>query len=100
MSDVLKTIQEKKLIIRFVIFCASLFASALVFNLFFSPTNITPGGSSGLSIIIHEITGVDKSTLVTITYIITLLLSFIFLDLEKSISLMYAYLSFFCKNYE
>lgn len=87
-TNIIKLIKEKNLVFRFAIFCLALYVSAAVFNLFFVPTNITPGGSSGVSIIIHEITGMNQATLVTIIYVFTLILSFIFLDLEKSISLI------------
>lgn len=87
-TSVIKKIREKNLLFRFAVFCLSLYVSAIVFNLFFVPTNISPGGSSGLSIIIHEATGLNQANLITITYVITLILSFIFLDLEKSISLL------------
>lgn len=86
--NIIKDIKEKNLIFRFAIFCLALYILAIVFNLFFVPTNISPGGSSGLSIIIHEITGIDQGNLVTIIYIITLILSFIFLDIEKAFSLL------------
>lgn len=87
-TNIIKLIKEKNLIFRFAVFCLALYVSACVFNLFFVPTNITPGGSSGVSIIIHKITGMDQGTLVAIIYAFTLVLSFIFLDLEKSISLI------------
>lgn len=86
--SMLKKIQEKNLFFRFSIFCLALYITAIIFNLFYIPTNIAAGGASGLSIIIHEMTGINQGNMVTIIYVITLILSFIFLDLEKSISLV------------
>lgn len=86
--SVIKTIREKNLFFRFSIFCLALYITAVIYNLFYVPTNMTAGGASGLSIVIHEMIGIDQENLVTIIYIITLILSFIFLDLEKSISLV------------
>ena len=87
-TNIIKVIKGKNLLFRVAILCLATYISAIVFNLFFVPINMTAGGSSGLSIIIHEITGIDQSNLVIIIYIITLVLSFIFLDLEKSISII------------
>ena len=87
-SSIIKTIREKNLFFRFAIFCLALYISAVNFNLLFVPVNMAAGGASGLSVIIHEATGIDQGTMVTIIYVITLILSFIFLDLEKSASLL------------
>ena len=87
-TNIIKAIKGKNLLFRVAILCLATYISAIVFNLFFVPTNMTAGGSSGLSIVIHEITGIEQGNLVTIIYIITLVLSFIFLDLEKSFSIV------------
>jgi len=84
-KSLIKKINAKNLFFRFSIFCLAQYITAVVFNLFYVPTNITAGGSSGLSIVIHELTGISQGNLVTIIYVVTLILSFIFLDLEKSI---------------
>ena len=86
--SLIKKIREKNLLFRFSIFCLALYVTAIIFNLFYVPTNITAGGASGLSIVLHQITGIGQGNLVTIIYVITLILSFIFLDLEKSFSLL------------
>lgn len=87
-TNIIKMIKGKNLLFRFSILCLATYISAIVFNLFFVPTNMTAGGTSGLSIVIHQITGMNQGNLVTIIYIITLVLSFIFLDLGKSISIV------------
>lgn len=86
--SLIKKIREKNLLFRFSIFCLALYVTAIIFNLFYVPTNITAGGASGLSIVLYQITGIGQGNLVTIIYVITLILSFIFLDLEKSVSLL------------
>ena len=68
-KEFMKVINAKNLFFRFSIFCLAQYISAVVFNLFFVPTNITPGGSSGLSIIIHQVTGISQASLITIIYI-------------------------------
>lgn len=88
-SKVIKNINAKNFLFRFSIFCLALYCLALIFNLFFVPLNLVVGGASGVSIVLQEMTGISSHTLVTIIYIITLILSFIFLDLEKSISLIF-----------
>lgn len=88
--SLIKKVNAKNFFFRFSIFCLAQYITAVIFNLFYVPTNITAGGAGGLSIVIHEFTGIDQGNLVTIIYVITLILSFIFLDLEKSISLLLA----------
>lgn len=87
-SNLIKKIREKNLLFRFAVFCLALYISAVTFNLLFVPVNMAAGGASGLSVVIHEATGIEQGNLVTMIYIATLILSFIFLDLEKSVSLL------------
>ena len=81
-SSIIKKIREKNLFFRFSIFCLALYVEAIIFNLFYVPANITAGGASGLSIVIHQITGFNQGNLVTLIYVSTVVLSFIFLDLD------------------
>lgn len=83
-----KKIVEKNIFLRFSLFCFALCITAIVFNLFLNPLHLVVGGASGVSIIVHEILGLKTSTVVTIVYVITLILSFIFLDIKKSLSLV------------
>lgn len=83
-----KKVLGKNIFFRFAIFCLALYALAVIFNLFYAPLNLVVGGANGVAIIVHEVFGVSTSLVVTIVYITTLILSFIFLDIKKSLSLI------------
>lgn len=89
-SNIIKKINKKNILFRLIIFCLTLFASAVIFNLLQVPINMTAGGASGLAIVLHKVIGIEQNLLVTIIYIITLVLSLIFLDFEKTISILLA----------
>lgn len=87
-SILTKKILNKNVLFRFAIFCLALYVSAVIFNLFYEPLNLVVGGANGIAILIHETFGISTDIVVTIVYVFTLILSFIFLDLEKSVSLI------------
>ena len=84
----IKKIKNKNIILRFLVFSLALYLFALVFNLLLMPANIVSGGTNGLAILIHEIFKIDSSLIVTIIYITMLFLSFVFLDIESTLSLI------------
>ena len=81
-------LEEKNLFIRIIIYFVVMFLLALNFNLFYSELNLVIGGAGGVALIVREITNIDTSITVLIVYIIILILNFIFLDFEKSVSLI------------
>lgn len=83
-EDILKKIQSKNLLRRYlnlIIGCALL---AFSFDIFFAPKNIVYGGISGISIVINKLFGVDKSLFVLIVSIILLFISYFTLGWEKT----------------
>lgn len=89
-SNIIKKINKKNILFRIIVFCLTLYMAAIIFNLLQVPINMTAGGASGLAIIMHKVIGIEQNLLVTILYIVTLVLSLIFLDFEKSISILLA----------
>lgn len=83
-----KKVLQKNLFFRFAVFCLALYISAVIFNLFYAPLNLVVGGASGVALILHEVCGISTDLVVTGVYVLTLILSFIFLDFEKFVSLI------------
>lgn len=63
--------------------------TALSFDLFLSHLKIVVGGSSGLSILIGELTGIDTSTLISIIYIVMILVNMIFYGFKETRKLLF-----------
>lgn len=83
-EDILKKVQNQNLLGRYlnlIIGCALL---AFSFDVFFAPNNIVYGGVSGVSIVIDNILGIDKSLFVLVVSIILLFVSYFTLGWEKT----------------
>lgn len=61
-----------------------LFLAAFAFNLFLAPYNLSSGGVSGLSLLIHQITGLNESLFILISNSILLIFSYFFLGKETT----------------
>lgn len=83
-DNILHQIKKKKLVSRYLLLVIALFISALSFNLLFFPTKIVSGGTSGLSILTEHLFGWNPSIFIFIISAILLLLSFLFLGIEKT----------------
>lgn len=83
-------VKLEKSAVRLSIFLLALLLSAVVFNLFLEPLNITVGGTSGLSIIFKEVFNINVTTTTYFIYIITLLLSAFLLPKKVTMSLIMA----------
>lgn len=83
-EDILKKINEKDRIKRYSFLIIGCFLLAFSFNVFFSPNNIVTGGISGISIVIKNIFGISTDVFIAISYIILLILSFIFLGIKTT----------------
>lgn len=64
--------------------------SAISFNLLVKPINLVSGGSPGLALVISKITGLSTSQIISIIYIITFILGFVFFDKKSLIGIIYA----------
>lgn len=83
-------VKLEKSAVRLSIFLLALLLSAVVFNLFLEPLNITVGGTSGLSIIFNEVFNINVTITTYFIYIITLLLSAFLLPRKVTMSLIVA----------
>ncbi|MEG1986851.1 MAG: YitT family protein [Bacilli bacterium] len=80
----------EKLIIRYFILTVSLFISAIMFNLLQSPTHLISGGAGGIAIILEHLFDIRPALVIFIISVALLVLSFIFLGVEKTIGAIYA----------
>ena len=78
-SDLIYQLKNKNRLFRIAIFIWGVLIYAISFSLFFSPNNIVSGGSTGLSLIVKEIFGIDTCMFVLIISFILLIVSYIFL---------------------
>lgn len=83
-NDIIKKIRSKRLISRYIALIIALLISSLVFNIFIVPTNIVAGGVNGISIITKYLYKIDPSLIMFIISIGLLILSFIFLGIERT----------------
>jgi uncharacterized membrane-anchored protein YitT (DUF2179 family) len=79
---------------KYIILLISLFIAALNFNLFLKPLNLVTGGNQGIAIILKHITNLKPSLTVFIINIIALIISYIFLRQETTISLVLSSLTY------
>ena len=83
-DDILKILNKRDRFKRYSFLVIGCFLLAFAFNVFFSPSNIVTGGVSGVSIIVKNALGIPSSTFISITYILLLILSYIFLGKETT----------------
>lgn len=79
---------------KYLILILSLFIAALNFNLFLKPLNLVTGGNQGIAIIIKHITNLKPSLIILIINIISLIICYIFLRKETTVSLVISSLSY------
>lgn len=79
--------QNKK---RVVIFTISILISAINFNLLLKPIKIVCGGSGGLSLVLEKTFHISTSHLIAIIYVITVILSILFLKKKTIASIIFA----------
>ena len=83
-NDIIKKIKNKKIVSRVIMMIISLLISSIVFNLFLLPTNIVSGGVNGISIITDYLYGYNPSTVIFIISLACVVLSFIYLGIERT----------------
>jgi uncharacterized membrane-anchored protein YitT (DUF2179 family) len=71
-----------------------LYIAALNFNIFLKPLNLVTGGNQGIALIIKHLTKLKPSTIIFIVNMISLIISYIFLKKETTISLVIASISY------
>ena len=94
MEVLLKKIDGKNLVRRYVLLILALFLSALSYNLFFVSGKIVVGGVSGIAIIIEEVFKMEPSTFILIVNIFLIILSFMLLDVKTTLRTMVGALAY------
>ena len=72
------------------IFVISILVSAINFNLLLKPISLVSGGSGGLALVLQNVVNISTSHIIAIVYIITIILSFIFLKKKTFASIILA----------
>lgn len=83
-SNIMKKIKKKRLISRYITLVFALLILSLVFNLFLASTNIVSGGINGIAIIFKNLYKIDPSIIMFIVSVTLLIISFIFLGVERT----------------
>ncbi len=73
-----------------IIFVLSILVSAINFNLLLKPINLVSGGSGGLALVLQNVVSISTSHIIAIVYVITIILSFIFLEKRTFASILLA----------
>ena len=84
-ADILNKINQNKFISRFLVFLFGIFGLGMCYNLFFVPNKLVVGGVSGLSIVIHEITGIQNNIFIYIMSAVLIIFSYIILGKKQTI---------------
>lgn len=74
---------------RIAIFIWGVLVYAISFSIFFSPQDIVTGGTTGLSLIIHHIFGMDPSIFVFVASFLLLIVGFFLLGKESTIKTIF-----------
>ncbi len=74
--NILKEVDKKNFLLRFVFFLIGITISTTVYNTFLVPNTIVVGGMSGLAIVINALTGLSTSTFITISTLTLIILSY------------------------
>jgi len=83
-KKILKEVEKRNKIIRFIIFIISCFLVALSYNVFFVPNNLVIGGMGGLAIVVKKVTGLSTSIFLLASTVVILIISYIFLGKEET----------------
>lgn len=77
---------KDNIVFRYLVLFIALIGWALIFNIFLRPVNFVTGGTTGIALIVEELTGISFSiTNYTISFLL-IVLGLIFLDLREGIS--------------
>ena len=81
---------NKKSLLHIIIFSLTIVIAAINFNLLLKPVNVVSGGSGGLSLVLGNIVPLSTSHLIAIIYVITVILSILFLEKKTLYSIVLA----------
>ena len=84
MEHIISAIKKKQKFKRIIMVVVAQFISALVFNLLLLPLNIVTGGTGGIATITKHLYHLDPSMMILILQAACLIISFMYLGLEKT----------------
>lgn len=84
-NELIDKLNNKDRVFRIAIFIWGVLIYAISFSLFYSPNNIVSGGSTGLSLVVKEIFGIDTSLFVLIVSFLLLIVCYVFLGKTDTI---------------
>ena len=82
--------KAKKVLIRYFFLTVILCIAALSFNILIAPLHIVIGGNNGVAVLIEYIFKISPSKTLTVLSVFFVILSFLFLSKEKTMSILYA----------
>lgn len=83
-ENILNKLIKKDRIKRYFYLVIGTFFLAIAFNVFYAPNNLVTGGISGISIVLNNVFGLNKTLFIVISYVILLLVSLIVLGKEST----------------
>lgn len=83
-------IKLKQEMIKYFLLTIALFIAALSFNVFISPFKIVLGGNNGIAVLLEYILKIKPSVTLIGLSVFFLLLSYFFLDIKQTVSMLYA----------
>lgn len=85
MKRELSYLKNNHIFSRFLFLLIGTFIMTIIYNKFLMPNNIVTGGTSGLAIVIKELTGLSTTIFINISNVVLVVLSFIFLGKKKTL---------------
>lgn len=84
LKKITEKVFERNFYIRTFILILGVFLLALNYNLFLLPNNFVTGGTSGIAIILKELFGLSPSLFISISSVVLIIMSYIFLGKEET----------------
>ena len=84
MENILDVIRKKKQLYRIILMGASLFLSAILYNVFLLPLSLVTGGTQGVATITHYLYNINPATMLFLLSIACAILSLMFLGVKRT----------------
>lgn len=84
MENILEVIRKKKQLYRIILMGASLFLSAILYNVFLLPLSLVTGGTQGVATITHYLYDINPATMLFLLSIACAILSLMFLGVKRT----------------
>ncbi len=84
MENILEVIRKKKQLYRVLLMGASLFVTAILYNVFLLPLSLVTGGTNGVATITHYLYGINPATMLLLLSIGCAILSLMYLGPKRT----------------